>query len=64
MLDNNKSNLGNSGVKDTALKPKKNKAWLIKLILILIVIGVVYYLFRNPESIQSWVNNFLGKLLK
>jgi len=60
MLEENKP-LGNI---DTALKPKKSKKWLFKLILILIVIGLVYYFFRNPEGIQSWVNNFFGKLLK
>jgi hypothetical protein len=49
---------------DTALEPKKSKGWIFKLILILTVIGIVYYLFRNPEGIQSWVNDFFGKLLK
>jgi hypothetical protein len=60
MLEENKplSNI------DTDLKPKKSKEWIFKLILILIVVGVVYYFFKNPEGIQSWVNNFFGKLLK
>ena len=65
MLENNKSVLDNPEIKsESTLGPKKSKAWLFKLILILIVIGVVYYFFRNPEGIQSWINDFFGKLLK
>ncbi len=40
------------------------KRWLFKLILILIIIGVVYYLFRNPDVIMSPVNKFFSNLLK
>lgn len=43
---------------------KKKSRWLFKLILILIVIGIVYYFFKNPEGIRNWFNSFLDKLLK
>jgi len=42
--------------------PKKGKASLIfKIILVLVIIGVVYYLFRNPDIIRDPVNKFFGR---
>ncbi len=42
---------------------KKGKRWVFKIILILAVIFVLYYLFSHPEVIQEPVNNFFGNLL-
>jgi len=44
-------------------EPKKGKGWILKLILILLVIGLVLYLFLNPEGIRNFVNNFFENLL-
>ena len=43
---------------------KKSKGWMFKLILILIIIGVIVYLFMNPGTIQNLANRFIGNLLK
>ncbi|MBW2974966.1 cytochrome P450 [Candidatus Woesearchaeota archaeon] len=40
---------------------KKGKGWLFKLILILIVAGLIYYLFTHPEIIRNPVNEFFGR---
>lgn len=39
----------------------KKRHWLFKLILILIVIGGVYYLYMNPDLIMGPVNKFFGR---
>ena len=68
MLDenNNKSVLDNPRIaqEEALLKPeapKKSKAWIFKLILILVIIGAVLYLFMNPEIITNPVNKFFNK---
>lgn len=51
---------------EALLKPeaaKKSKAWIFKLILVLVVIGVVLYLFLNAEKIQSFVNTYFNNIL-
>ena len=64
--------LGNQSVLDTSrikmleslLGPepvKRSRAWIFKLILVLIIIGVVLYLFMNPEIITNPVNEFFGR---
>jgi len=48
--------------RESTLEPtKKKKHWLFKLILILIVVGVVYFLFTNSELITNPVNKFFGR---
>ena len=37
------------------------KRWLFKLILIIIIIGVIYYLFTHPDVIMGPVNKLFGK---
>jgi len=64
MLEDKNSVLDNPKIKreEASLEPvKKKKRWMFKLILILIVVGVVYYLFKNPEVIMEPVNKFLGR---
>ncbi len=39
----------------------KKRHWLFKLILIVIGIGVVYYLYMNPDLIMGPVNKFFGR---
>ena len=39
---------------------KKGKGWIFKIILILIIIFVVYYLFTNPDIIMDPVDKFFG----
>jgi hypothetical protein len=40
---------------------RKKRGWLFKLILILIGIGLAYYLFTNPDIIIDPVNKFFGR---
>lgn len=42
----------------------KGKTWVLKLILILIVIGLILYLFMHPEAVLNPVNEFFNNLLK
>ncbi len=68
MLDNQKSVLEKPSIlrREAIVREpvKKGKRWVFKIILILVVIGLVYYLFRHPEVIQDPVNSFFGNLLK
>lgn len=48
---------------EPAVKAKSRK-WIFNLILMLVIIGLILYLFTHPEGIQNWVNNFFEKLLK
>ncbi|MEA2037532.1 MAG: hypothetical protein U9O94_08535 [Nanoarchaeota archaeon] len=43
--------------------PTKSKAWLWKLILVLIIIGFVLYLFTHPEVIRDFTNKYFNNLL-
>jgi len=42
---------------------KKSYGWVFKLILLLVIIGVVLYLFANPSIVQEPVNDFFNGLL-
>lgn len=44
--------------------PKKGKRWVFNLVLILIVIGLTYYLFTHPQLIRDPFNKFFEDLLK
>lgn len=64
--DQEKSVLDNPVIaqEEALLKPeavKKSKAWVFKLILILVIIGVVLYLFMNPEIMTDPVNKFFNR---
>ncbi|MBU0628677.1 MAG: hypothetical protein KKC75_05775 [Nanoarchaeota archaeon] len=51
---------------EALLKPqpvKKSKMWIFKLILVLLILGVVLYLFMNSEKIQSFVNSYFNNVL-
>ena len=43
--------------------PKKSKKWIFKFIFILILVGLIYYFFKNPDSIRNIVNRFFEGLL-
>ena len=45
-------------------KPKKGSWWLFKLVLIVAIIALLFYLFMHPQKIQEFVNQFFEKLLK
>ena len=48
--------------RQAAIEPvKKKKSGLFKFILILIIIGVIYYLWTHPEIIMGPVNQFFGR---
>ena len=47
---------------ETAVKGKRS--WMFKAFLILIVMGIVLYLFTNPDRILDPVNKFFNNLLK
>lgn len=68
MLEDNKRKiLDNPKVlrEEIAREPaKKPKAWVFKIILILVIIGLILYLFMHPEGIQNWVNKVLENLLR
>lgn len=68
MLEENKSILNKPEIlrrESTLTQPvKKRKGWVFKFILILIVIGLVYYLFTHPDVIRDPVDRFFGNLLK
>jgi len=40
---------------------KKSRGWLFKFILVLIVIGLLYYLFTHPDIVRNPVDKFLGR---
>lgn len=48
--------------RETALgRPiRKKKGWMFKLILILIILAVIYYLFTHPALIRDPVNRFFS----
>ncbi len=48
--------------REAAIEPvKKRREWIFKLFLILIVVGLVYYLFTHPEIVRDPVNKFFGR---
>jgi hypothetical protein len=67
MLENNPKGVLNKPEiirREAMIEPVKKKGhWLFKLIIILLILGLVYYLFTNPEVIQNFANNFLSNLL-
>lgn len=65
MLENNPKDVLNNpqlSRREAALEPVKKKGgWFFKFILILIVIGIIYYLWTHPEIMRGPVNNFMGR---
>ena len=62
--DNKKSILDKREIlrREATLEPvKKKKRWLFKLILILIVAGLVIYLYMHPEIMRNPVDKFFGR---
>ncbi len=40
---------------------KKGKRWIFKIVLIVVIAVLLYYLFTNPEIIRNPVDKFLGR---
>jgi len=70
MLDENKNSILNNpqiAREESILRPqpaKKSKAWIFKIILVLLILISITYLFFNTDKIQEFANNFFSNILK
>lgn len=65
MLEENKSILNKPEIlrrETTLTQPvKKGKRWIFKIILIVVIAVLLYYLFTHLEIIRNPVDKFLGR---
>ncbi|HZX45285.1 MAG TPA: hypothetical protein VFF28_06400 [Candidatus Nanoarchaeia archaeon] len=48
--------------KKTDPEQVKSRKWIFKLVLVLIIIAIIYYLYTHPDIIRSPVNKFFEGL--